>query len=113
MNWWLTIGLASMIMHSGLSFIILLQNLTGKASYDDSDDDYSDNQAIADQIGVAQSQHLQQIRGKRKTEEDEQPPEERLPVHCYVLRNNRLHPLRKRSRHARRHRRVKHVVGKY
>ncbi|KAL1462705.1 hypothetical protein WDU94_014519 [Cyamophila willieti] len=112
MNWWSTITLVSMLVHNSLSFIILLQNLTGKASYDDSDEDYSDDQAIAAQFGIAESQHLQQIRGKRKIEDEQigQPPEERSPVQCYLLRNNHLHPLRKRSRHARGHRRVKHVV---
>lgn len=50
MNWWLTIPLVVALVQSGLSCIILLQNLTEQEGYENIDDDYNLGKWLVDYV---------------------------------------------------------------
>ncbi|XP_008480108.1 uncharacterized protein LOC103516897 [Diaphorina citri] len=71
MNWWLTVPLVVALVQSGLSCIILLQNLTEQEGYENIDDDYNlEVPETSAQVNVEENGVLDQVRDKRKTEEN-------------------------------------------
>ncbi|XP_008480109.1 uncharacterized protein LOC103516898 [Diaphorina citri] len=87
MNWWLTIPLV----------VALVQSEVPETSA---------------QVNVEENGVLDQVRDKRKTEENKKGSDQQPVQYCgYILRNNRLHALRKRSRHIKGHMRGKKAFG--